>query len=242
MPGTATQSQPQFIQQPAPRREFRPQIPVASADLFRTCSAGNCDAAWQEFVARFHGRLVTAVRRALLRLGVPGGHDERVEDLVQEVYCRLLGGGRRPRHFRGDSEAQLMTYLQRVAASVVVDARRVALAEKRWGGQRVAWAEWKLAPAVGIPAASGPDDRLFADERRRAFLALCRQALGRRATPTTVRIARLALLEGWSSREIARGLAGRMGIAGVDSVIYRLRRNLARRGIELPRRDRPGDC
>ena len=160
---------------------------------------------------------------------------------MQEVYCRLLGGGRRRRHFRGDSEAQLMTYLQRVAASVVVDARRRSLAEKRWGGQRVAWAEWKLAPAVGVPAASGPDDRLFADERRRAFLALCRQALGRRATPTTVRIARLALLEGWSSREIARGLAGGMGIAGVDSVIYRLRRNLARRGIELPRRDRlPG--
>ncbi len=242
MPGTATQSQIDLILQATVRSESGPKVPVSSADLFRTCSSGNCDGAWREFVERFHGRLVTAVRRALLRLGVPGANDERVEDLVQEVYCRLLGGGRSRRYFRGESEAQLMTYLQRVAASVVVDARRVALAEKRWGGQRVAWVEWKLAPPVGILAAGGPEDRLLADERRRAFLALCRQALGRRATSTTVRIARLALLEGWSSREIALGLAGRMGIAGIDSVIYRLRRNLARRGIELPRRDRRGDC
>lgn len=237
MPGTAHQSQIQLILQATPRSESRPQVAVSSADLFRTCAAGNCDGAWREFVKRFHGRLVTAVRRALLRLGAPGANAERVEDLVQEVYCRLLSGGRRPRSFRGESEAQLMTYLQRVAASVVIDARRVALAEKRCGGHRVAWADWRLGPAVGIGEASGPEDRLLAREQRRAFLAVCRQALGRRATPTTVRIARLALLEGWSSREIAAGLAGRMGIAGIDSVIYRLRRNLARCGIAVPRRD-----
>jgi DNA-directed RNA polymerase specialized sigma24 family protein len=237
MPGTASPSQIQHLPQPTPRCESRPQAAVSSADLFRTCAAGNCDGAWREFVKRFHGRLVTAVRRALLRLGAPGANAEKVEDLVQEVYCRLLSGGRRPRSFRGESEAQLMSYLQRVAASVVVDARRVALAEKRGGGHRVAWADWRLGPAVGIGEASGPEDRLLAREQRRAFLAVCRQALGRRATPTTVRIACLALLEGWSSREIAAGLAGRMGIAGIDSVIYRLRRNLARRGIAVPRRD-----
>ena len=240
MPGTASQSQIQHLPQANPRFESRPQVAISSADLFRTCAAGNCDGAWREFVKRFHGRLVTAVRRALLRLGASGAagaNTERVEDLVQEVYCRLLSGGRRPRSFRGESEAQLMTYLQRVAASVVVDARRVALAEKRCGGHRVAWADWRLGPAVGIGEASGPEDRLLAREQRRAFLAVCRQALGRRATPTTVRIACLALLEGWSSREIAAGLAGRMGIAGIDSVIYRLRRSLARRGISVPRRD-----
>ncbi len=88
---------------------------------------------------------------------------------------------------------------------------------------------------------AGPRIACSPARRRRAFVALCRQALGRRATPTTVRIARLALLEGWSSREIAVGLAGRMGIAGIDSVIYRLRRNLARCGVELPRRDRRAD-
>ncbi|MEO8198099.1 MAG: hypothetical protein ABI689_15380 [Thermoanaerobaculia bacterium] len=216
-------------------------LAATSADLFRSCSSGNCDRAWREFVARFHPRLVTAVRRALLRQGEAypsGAHEPGVEDLVQEVYCRLLGDGNRRRRFHGNSEGQLMTYLQRVAVSVVVDARREALAAKRRGGHRVLWVDWRQAPATGVVEESGPEERLLAGERRRAFLAICRQALGRRANATTVRIARQALLEGWTSREIAAGLGGALGVAGIDSLIHRLRRNLAAQGIALPRRDR----
>jgi DNA-directed RNA polymerase specialized sigma24 family protein len=210
----------------------------SSADLFRSCTSDNCELAWREFVARFQGRIVTALRRTLLRLSSdPGADDERVEDLVQEVYCRLLAAGRR-RRFHGSSEAQLMTYLQRVAMSVVVDSRREALAEKRWGGRRVAWADWHEAPAAAAGLDDGPEDRLLAGERRRDFLAICRQALGQRATATAVRVARLALLEGWTSREIVAGLDGKVGVAGVDSIIHRLRRSLAGQGIALPRRDR----
>ena len=208
------------------------QIEPTSTDLFRSCASARCERAWSEFVARFHARLVCAVRRTLVRLEVSSSNEERVEDLVQEVYCRLLGGGRGL--FRGDSEAQLMTYLQRVAESVVVDARRLALADKRWGGRRV---EFEEGTPLTSAECDGPEERLLARERRSTFLALCRHALGRRASPTTVRIARLALVEGWTSREIAAGLGGKVGIAGVDSVIYRLRRNLAGRGIALPRRD-----
>lgn len=225
------------LQPAAPSRSVEPPS-RSSADLFRSCTSDNCELAWREFVARFQGRLVTAVRRTLLRLSSgAGADDERVEDLVQEVYCRLLGAGRR-RRFHGSSEAQLMTYLQRVAMSVVVDARREALAEKRWGGRRVAWADWQEAPAAGAGIEDGPEDRLLAGERRRDFLVICRQALGRRATPTAVRVARLALLEGWTSREIVAGLDGTVGVAGVDSIIHRLRQSLAGRGIALPRRDR----
>lgn len=212
---------------------------LSSTELFRSCASGTCDRSWREFVARFHSRLVTAVRRSLLRLGVPGTEVERVEDLVQEVYFRLLVG--RARQFRGHSEAQLMTYLQRVATSVVVDARRAALAQKRSGGRLVLLEEWRLALLAGYDFVPEPEDRLLAGERRRAFLEMCREALGPHATPATMKIARLALLEGWTSREIASGLCGGLGIAGVNSVIYRLRRKLSGRGIDLPRRDRLAD-
>ncbi len=220
------------------RTATAPKFQLAPTDLFRSCSTADCERAWSEFVERFQPRLVAAVRRTLVRLEVPSGGDERVEDLVQEIYCRLLSRGRRRlRLFRGHSEAQLMAYLQRVAASVVVDARRLALAEKRRGGRRVPFEEDRPMPPFAGAEENGPEERLLARERRRTFLALCRHALGRRATATTVEIARLALLEGWTSREIAAGFGGRIGVAGVDSVIYRLRRNLAGRGIALPRRD-----
>ena len=229
---------------PALRAARAKDLAATSADLFRSCAAGNCERAWREFVARFHSRLVTAVRRALLRQGQQsptGAHEPGVEDLVQEVYCRLLGDGSRQRRFRGSSEGQLMTYLQRVVLSVVVDARREALAAKRRGGQRLLWLDWRQAPATGAGEESGPEDRLLVGERRRAFLAICRRALGRRANATTLRIARQALLEGWTSREIAADLGGELGVAGIDSIIHRLRRNLAAQGIALPRRDRLAD-
>lgn len=235
MSSVSTQTSPFDSNSPA---DASASLAASSADLFRSCAAGNCDRAWREFVARFHARLVTAVRRALLRQTYAMELEERVEDLVQEVYCRLLGSADRRRRFQGNSEAQLMAYLQRVALSVVVDARREALAEKRWGGQRIAWAEWRLAPNVGVTEEADAEERLLFGERRRLFLAICREALGRRANSTTMQIARLALLEGWTSREIAAGLDGRLGVAGVDSIISRLRRRLAGLGVALPRRDR----
>lgn len=230
------------------RRHGPASLPVSQLDspnLFRSCASGDCERAWREFVARFHSRLITAVRRSLLRLGMPGADAERVEDLVQEVYFRLLGGGGRPRRFLGTSEAQLMTYLQRVALSVVVDERRVALARKRRSGPHVVLQEWRLASLAGVAGladVAGPEERLLLGEKRRAFVEICRDALGRRASPTALTIARLALLEGWTSREIAAGLGGQIGVAGVDSVIYRLRCKLSSRGIELPHRDRLADC
>ena len=213
---------------------------VSSPDLFRVCAAGTCERSWREFVARFHSRLVIAVRRSLLRLGGPGAEAEPAEDLVQEVYCRLLGGGGsgRPRQFRGSSEAQLMSYLQRVAVSVVVDAHRATLAQKRAGGRLVVLEEWRLTPLSGFNDVIGPEDRLLAGERRRDFLQICRRALGRNATAETLRIARLALLEGWTSREIAAVLGGGLSVAAVNTIIHRLRRKLVGHGVELPRRDR----
>jgi hypothetical protein len=55
----------------------------------------------------------------------------------------------------------------------------------------------------------------------------------------TVRILRLALFDGWTSREIARHLGGRLTATCVDSRLHRVRRLLAGLGLELPRRGAP---
>jgi DNA-directed RNA polymerase specialized sigma24 family protein len=87
---------------------------------------------WDEFVDRYARPLHAAVRRALARVDRRAGR-ELVEDLVQEVWCRLLEQGVRPHRFRGRAHREVAGYLGRVAASVVVDRTRAACAVKRGG-------------------------------------------------------------------------------------------------------------
>jgi RNA polymerase sigma factor (sigma-70 family) len=163
---------------------------------------------------------------------------DQVEEVVQEVYCRLLdGGGRRLSACHAESEGQAVSYLARVVERVVIDQVRKRLAAKRGAGQTVASAgpqAKRLLERKEDPAGT-PEDRLLAAERRRLVLAHWRdigsQPQGRR----NLRILRLALIEGWSSREIARTL-GKLAPSSVDSVVHRLRRRLSEEGVALPRR------
>lgn len=189
-------------------------------------------------VARYGSRLAVRARKALRQSGYSQARDH-IQDVVQEVYCRLLdGGGRRLTACRGAEEGQVVSYLGRVVERVVLDQGRRDRAAKRGGGrrERLAGAEaWCLA-FHQTDARGTPEDRLLAAERYQLFLKewrdLGRQATGRR----NLRILRLALLEGRSSREIA-GMLGKLSPSGVDTVIYRLRRHLATTlGVALPRR------
>jgi len=189
-------------------------------------------------VARYDGRLAVRARQALRESGYCQAKDH-IQDVVQEVYCRLLdGGGRRLTACWAAGEGQVVSYLGRVVERVVLDQGRRDRAVKRGGGRRgwFACAEaWCLA-FHQTDARGNPEDRLLAAERYRLLLQtwrdLSRQAAGRR----NLRILELALIEGRSSREIA-GILGELSPSGVDTVIYRLRRHLsATLGVALPRR------
>ncbi len=160
-----------------------------SADLFRVCAAGNL----RPRLARVRGALSCAPRdRRAAVVTAPGrrrrGSRERVEDLVQEVYCRLLGGGGsgRPRQFRGSSEAQLMSYLQRVAVSVVIDASGATLAEKRLGRSSGRLERLEAAPPAGSHLDEDWTGRSTSGGASDAA-AFWRSAVGRSATAQTRR-------------------------------------------------------
>lgn len=156
---------------------------------------------------------------------------------MQEVYCRLLErGGSRLRAFRGRSEGEAASYLARIARHVVRDHVRGEQAQKRGGrrGQRVRLDE--SAAAATPDAAPSPEESLLGRERRRLGLSWCRAALGDTEPARNLRIFRLAVLEGRSSREIATMLGGRLAPSSVDSVLYRLKLRLLRAGVELPAR------
>ena len=210
--------------------------PVAYVELVRRMAASGDHQSWREFIDRAGRRLVARVRRSLRRVGSPVG-EELVEELLQEVYCRLLERGRRLlRSFRGVTEGEVMTYLGKVVDSVVIDHLRAAGAAKRGQDRQVA------ANALGgcfellADPGRSPEEALLARERRSLFLSRCRQVVGGRAARRQLRIVELALLEGWSSREIAAAAGTGLVASSVDSLVYRVRRRLAEEGLRLPRR------
>ena len=64
-------------------------------ELMRRCAVRRDASVWQEFRSRFEVRLVAGLRRGLRRTGLHHPPVE-VEDLLQDVYCKLLEARLRP--------------------------------------------------------------------------------------------------------------------------------------------------
>lgn len=199
-------------------------------------------AAWEELIRRY-GRLVSGqVHRSLKTAGVPAA-PELVEERVQEVYCRLLMGGTgRLRLLRRWSEGQVVNYLSRVAQRVVVDELRTRGAAKRGGRAGILFTTCprELADRAVDPRGT-PEELAMMAEGRRLILDRCRRITESMMASRTergrcLRILRLAILEGWSSTEIARAEGGLLAASTVDSLVHRVRRRLSRGGLEMPGR------
>lgn len=201
--------------------------------LLDQCIETNDERAWEELLERFRSRLLSAIRRGLGRIGA-SQDAERIEDLLQEVYCRLLDRDRWAlKACRGRSEGEIAAYLMRLAENVVLDELRREVALKRGGGSVVRGAGVGLDERIAS-AELEPEERIHLARLRRQFLRSCRLVCGDSARNS--RIAQAAFLEGWTSPEIVRTLASDLKVASVDSLLCRLRRRFSERGIELPPR------
>jgi DNA-directed RNA polymerase specialized sigma24 family protein len=184
-------------------------------------------AAWEELIRRFGAGLRARVYLALRRVGSRPRGDE-VEELVQEVYCRLLAGGcRRLGACRGRGDKVMGAYLGRVAERVVYDQVRAARALKRGGRcvleQGVVGED--LAERAVDPGAT-PEEALLGEERLRLFLESCGALAGPRDRRRNARILALVLLGGWSSAEIARAARGKLSARSIESLVHRTRSRL----------------
>ena len=206
--------------------------------LLRRCAAGGDEAAWRRFLDLFGPALSAGVRRVARQAGMPGDPASR-EELLQEVYCRLLeNDGRILRDCHGDTAPAVAVYLRRVAESTAVDRLRLLTAAKRGRHLLVRLRDadrgrWRSSFIAETP---GPEARLLARERRRRAFARCSGLVGGRSPRRDLSVLFLAYCRGLSSREIARRLGGGLTPARVDSLMHRVRRRLARRGIRIPRR------
>jgi RNA polymerase sigma factor (sigma-70 family) len=209
---------------------------ASAVELFRICISGNRDnRAWGEFVLRFQPRLRANVARTLRRLDQRAS-PEAVDDLVQDVYCRLLERGAEA--FRGENEGQVMSYLRRVCESVVVDRQRVRATRKRGGQTLFVDLDLDRATSSELVADGGssPEARCLHRELRGLLLDGCRFLHQGPYLERNLVIFELAVLDGWTSREIAEGFGWGIKVGSIDSVIYRQRRKLKRRGLDAPER------
>lgn len=205
--------------------------------VIERCAAGD-GAAWTEFVARFHGSLRRGVAIALT--GRRAHRQTQAEDLLQEVYCRLLeADARRLKRCRERDEAAIRAYLVRLARNVAIDYLRARRTVRR--GRRHVLLQSPIGAGVDLAPDRRPsiEDRLILRQQGRRFLRSCRRAAGGRAENRNVRILALAFLGGLTSHEISRRLDRSLSPGSIDSLISRARRKLEAEGVELVSRRPP---
>lgn len=219
-------------------------------DWFRTLSHGEGHRGWDLFVDRYGPWLRRRCWYVLQRGGGEMWTDE-VEELVQEIYCRLLENRcQRLRGFEGDSERALRSFLARVARSVVLSHLRRRFASKRsrarsdsqgsfregaWCDRPPAPGERKIERLEAVPCLRrSPESEALRRQEWRVFFRRCRETDGSRCHRRNAEIVWLALLAGWSSRKIASRVS--LSPSAVDTVVHRARRRLAAEGIEIPER------
>jgi DNA-directed RNA polymerase specialized sigma24 family protein len=205
-------------------------------ELYRSCLAGNRDdRAWAALVSRFQPRLRARIKRTLRRFD-QRATPELVDDLVQDVYCRILE--RTAAGFRGETEGQVLSYLLRVCDSVVVDRKRGRATYKRGGRARFLDLDASAHVIAEVLADGGasPEQLCLDRELRSLLLDGCRRHHHGPYLDRNLAIFELAVLDGWTSREIAAGFDWGLKVGSIDSVVHRQRRRLKRSGLDAPPR------
>jgi len=205
--------------------------------LLTRCAHSDDPTTWQSFERFFKPRLLAAVRRALWRSHQKADPD-LIDELLQETYCRFLARDRRVlKAFAGGSDGEACVYIMRVAESVTLDRLRRGAATKR--GAEFCLVRGRTAESLTnrmLDPSASPEARAVQRDLWQRFWKRCEHLSGSRDTSRDLAILDLALFQGWTSREIA--VAKGLRASTVDTVIHRLRRRLARHGLNLPARPR----
>ena len=219
-------------------REQREELTIV-----RECTQGDAEPAWRRFVETFDRQIRGNIVQTLLRLD-RRAYSDTVDELVQEVYCRLLEKNRRAlRRCRARSDSSFRGYLACLCTNLVVDHLRSLSAQKRggWQSPSVSYVDFprdSVAERLESVAdhAAGPEARLLMAESRRFFLRSCGSLLDGKRRQRDLEIVRLAFVEGWTSREISELFEGRLKPGSIDSLIHRHRRRLREHGVTMPSR------
>lgn len=205
------------------------------------------EAAWEEFVRRFHQTIRSSVMRTFHRMAKgemdrrPQFTDDHSEDLVQSVYAKLVEDDVRAlRQFEGSHEDSIYQYLVMISVNVVRDLFRETKAQKRPKisyslDQLLEGGEGRLLDEAisgldGLPM--GRSHAAFtAEEIERAL----NKAIRDKNRDRDLLIFQLRFYQGMKLDEIARVLGSEVTSAGVGAILNRMLKRL-KSALEKSRR------
>lgn len=205
----------------------------SASHLFQRYLDEQSDEAWSQFQERHMPYVKGVIRRAVRRFGIRL-REPQIEDLLQELFCRLLH--LRPRF--GGSDRKLWCYLSQMTLHLLVDRyRRTVFQRKRLSLVRHGLgAEW-LHTELSSEEILTPEDIAMRRDGWRQLCSLAARVVRPDRRSLELRALRLALLEGYSSREVSQACEGLLTPQRVDRLVFRLRRKLLAAGLGvLPRR------
>ena len=197
------------------------------------------DAAWSEFLKRYHATIRMHVTRTYHSRGKDQDRkqqfsDESIEDLVQLVYCRLVGESSLAlKRFEGAYANSIYKYLAMISKNVVRDHFREMEALKR---PKISHSLSQIIDSDGEIRASingiGFDGRSEAannaaftfEEIERVLM----RAAGWRNRDRDILIFRLHYLDGLTLEEVTQVLNLDMTTVGVNSILSRLTARIKR--------------
>lgn len=205
--------------------------------LVAACLDTRDQAAWDEFVLRFHGLITTVALRTARRWGQ--GSPQVLDELVQETYLKLCADDcRLLRSFRSKHPDAIYGYVKVLTANLVHDQFKALHSHKRGGQVRTGTVEEHDQPAA---FALSPSDS--ASVERAVLLGqiddCLRQAERGPNASRDRRIFWLYYRVGLPANAIAALPSIGLTTKGVESTLLRLTRHVRERLVERRRRTAP---
>ena len=190
--------------------------------LLTICLESNEEMSWGEFIQRCQPFIARVVAKALRMHGTVA-KVEIVDDLVQETFLKLCASNFKAlRRFQCEQETKLYAFLKKVAANVVCDHLRGISCSKHGGGREIVPLDFILNDVAG-PNSSGTHQRQVLIKEVFRYLA------GRLAQSESVReyeVFELYYQQGFTAKEISELSHLRLTVKGVESMLWRLTREI----------------
>jgi len=191
----------------------------SSTELVRACAGSKDQRAWAEFIRRFQFVIASAVLRTARLWGEPSRL--QLDDLIQDTYLKLCeNDSRLLRSFQPRQEDSIYGFLKLIAANVVHDHFKAALAAKRGAGQTEALLE--LVQNDSKTAVTDSFDAVSQRQQLEKIDKVLRLVTAGKDQEKKRAIFWLRHRQGLTASEIASIPSIGLTTAGVESVLMRL--------------------